>query len=75
MDVANMDIQTIQVAWTSFKGQLINPEGGDWVKGGGWGYHYFIFKYPFIRVQENLVQHPSIYISIGSDLEIVFRNL
>ena len=45
--------------WTSVCGQLGQRV---WGKGGGWGIS--LFKYHFITVHKNLVQHPSNNISI-----------
>ena len=46
---------------------LINPVGGEWMRQRGWISGIFILaccEHHFIRLHENLVQHPSNNISI-----------
>ena len=51
--------------FTSFIGQFVHPVGREGVKGGGWGINISdSCEKHFIRVHENLVQHPSNNISI-----------
>ena len=53
------------LTWTSLIVQFVHSmEGRGWDKGGGWGIVILAScDYHFIRVHENLVQHPSNNIS------------
>ena len=71
MDIEYVDIMTREIClqfrfWASFIGQFVHPEVGEDIgkKVGGCFFILVSKKYHCIRERENLVQHPSNYISI-----------